>query len=502
MSTVGLPPVPASITDPEVRRWMEAVLETVAIRDGQRGDPLDRAVTVRELLGTGIAQLSQNSRSATSSVQIEATDQSPFTDLTPPENPRFFEVHANPRSVVLTWSKNQIFNVAHAEIHRSETDQFDDSVLIGVSPGQSYADTDVVSEQTYYYWVRYISYSNIPGAFFDLDPVSATVPLIGDNQLADINVDKLIGNKAAFVEANINEGSITNAMIGNEIRSDNYVAGSAGWRINKFGDAEFNNMTASGNINGAYIRGSIVEGSLIIKQTTDTLVATEADMGFGSVRHLALPYVSEQVVTARHVTSLSNRSFSSRWSNMLPIVSADYTAGGTVFHDASDQNAWANFNRFPYYYINPEVILFYDAGNLPLPSPMLFVSGGDRYENISITVEFYAVRQDDSLVWLHSAPISFSVYGQMNRGFFTRQFNITYGSVKTVSDIHSYYYDFSEVAYSTIDTLITVTLDSLPSFEFKGADYKGIKALLSSGTSTLMANEISISLKDITAKYV
>ena len=106
-----------------------------------------------------------------------------------------------------------MFNVAYAEVHRSETDQFEDAVLIGVSSGQSYADTDVVSEQIYY-WIRFVSYSNIPGAFFNLDPVSVTVPLIGGSQLEDINVDKLVGNKAAFVEANINEGSITNAMIG------------------------------------------------------------------------------------------------------------------------------------------------------------------------------------------------------------------------------------------------------------------------------------------------
>jgi predicted phage tail protein len=46
----------------------------------------------------------------------------------------------------------------------------------------------------------------------------------------------------------IKNGSITNAMIGNEIRSDNFVSGSAGWRILKNGSAEFSNATFRGTV--------------------------------------------------------------------------------------------------------------------------------------------------------------------------------------------------------------------------------------------------------------
>ncbi|MWG26511.1 DUF3672 domain-containing protein, partial [Escherichia coli] len=37
-----------------------------------------------------------------------------------------------------------------------------------------------------------------------------------------------------------------NAKIGNYIQSNNYAAGSAGWKLNKAGDAEFNNVTVRG----------------------------------------------------------------------------------------------------------------------------------------------------------------------------------------------------------------------------------------------------------------
>ncbi|MBG2873931.1 DUF1983 domain-containing protein, partial [Proteus mirabilis] len=46
----------------------------------------------------------------------------------------------------------------------------------------------------------------------------------------------------------IEDGSITNAKIGNVIQSNNYVAGKPGWIINKNGFAEFQNIKARGEI--------------------------------------------------------------------------------------------------------------------------------------------------------------------------------------------------------------------------------------------------------------
>ena len=56
------------------------------------------------------------------------------------------------------------------------------------------------------------------------------------------------GNTVIMNSALIKKGMITNAMIGNEIKSDNYVAGSAGWRILKSGAAEFSNATFRGTV--------------------------------------------------------------------------------------------------------------------------------------------------------------------------------------------------------------------------------------------------------------
>ncbi|CDG98005.1 Putative phage host specificity protein (phage tail protein) (fragment) [Xenorhabdus bovienii str. puntauvense] len=46
----------------------------------------------------------------------------------------------------------------------------------------------------------------------------------------------------------IEDGSITNAKIGNYIQSRNYITGRAGWKIDKGGGAEFNHVTVRGEI--------------------------------------------------------------------------------------------------------------------------------------------------------------------------------------------------------------------------------------------------------------
>ncbi|WP_395225254.1 host specificity protein J [Escherichia coli] len=62
----------------------------------------------------------------------------------------------------------------------------------------------------------------------------------------------VIQNGETFIRASfIQDGTIENAKIGNYIQSNNYAAGSAGWKLNKAGDAEFNNVTVRGEIYAA-----------------------------------------------------------------------------------------------------------------------------------------------------------------------------------------------------------------------------------------------------------
>ncbi len=61
---------------------------------------------------------------------------------------------------------------------------------------------------------------------------------------------------AANIATFIATGVIENAYIGNIIQSTNYVPGSAGWRINKDGTAEFRNVTVRGNVEASSLKAN------------------------------------------------------------------------------------------------------------------------------------------------------------------------------------------------------------------------------------------------------
>nr|CAK6605164.1 central tail fiber J [Klebsiella phage vB_Kpn_K54lambda2] len=70
----------------------------------------------------------------------------------------------------------------------------------------------------------------------------------------------VVQNDQVFMNnALIQDGSITNAKIGNVIQSNNYIAGQQGWMINKNGGSEFQNTTVRGTI---YATDGIFKGTV------------------------------------------------------------------------------------------------------------------------------------------------------------------------------------------------------------------------------------------------
>ncbi|EHH6625481.1 DUF1983 domain-containing protein [Escherichia coli] len=82
----------------------------------------------------------------------------------------------------------------------------------------------------------------------------------------------VIQNGQTFIRSSfIQDGTIENAKIGNYIQSNNYAAGSAGWKLNKTGDAEFNNVTVRGVVyaSGGSFTGEIQATSGKFKGTVE-----------------------------------------------------------------------------------------------------------------------------------------------------------------------------------------------------------------------------------------
>ncbi|MEQ6277158.1 TipJ family phage tail tip protein [Kluyvera huaxiensis] len=101
----------------------------------------------------------------------------------------------------------------------------------------------------------------------------------GDAQFSPFAV---INGQVFMSEAFIRNASITNAKIGQYIRSNNWIPGEAGWNIDKNGDAEFNNMTIRGTIYGTdgWFKGTVyasrIEGDIYALQMNPRTISPTA----------------------------------------------------------------------------------------------------------------------------------------------------------------------------------------------------------------------------------
>ncbi|RCA67927.1 host specificity protein J [Escherichia coli] len=130
----------------------------------------------------------------------------------------------------------------------------------------------------------------------------------------------VIQNGETFIRASfIQDGTIENAKIGNYIQSNNYAAGSAGWKLNKAGDAEFNKVTVRGVVyaSGGRFTGEIQATSGKFKGTVEaqSFIGDIANMHTGTNVSRSSDGLLEKVITytdssssghARHVCVIAN----------------------------------------------------------------------------------------------------------------------------------------------------------------------------------------------------
>jgi len=159
----GIPRTPVSV-DAETRRYLEALSEALQIRLGLRGDPIDRAITLRELIDSGLA------------VSLKATPFDPnnlnggnlgfgvneIIDTATPPAPTNFEANGAYSQVNLSWDYPRYLNHSFSEIYGHDSDVIGDAQLIGVSTGRVYIDP-VGSGVSRYYWIRHVSQSSVLG---------------------------------------------------------------------------------------------------------------------------------------------------------------------------------------------------------------------------------------------------------------------------------------------------------------------------------------------------
>ena len=201
----AIPPIPSNV-DPQLKTYLSAVDEALKVRLGRVGDPKDRAVTVRELIDSGLAEnfLEEpfNLDAGTPPNTFIPIDG--LVDLAVPPDVTSFSGTGTFQKIILSWDLAQFGNFAFTEVWRHTSNNLGSATRIDTTRAQVWSDT-VDFNSNFYYWVRHISTSNIVGQF-------AGAVNVTTSKITDANADTAI-SAGAIDAAEIKAGAITTDKI-------------------------------------------------------------------------------------------------------------------------------------------------------------------------------------------------------------------------------------------------------------------------------------------------
>jgi hypothetical protein len=158
----GFPKPPSSVTI-ELRRYLETLVEAIEIRLGRRGDPRDRAVTLRELIDSGLAkQLRSSPFDPNQGGPIDFSPPDVLDVVDVPPQPTGFTVAGAFSVINLTWDYPSYSNHNQTEIWSHTSNVLGSATIAGVSTGQTFIDP-VGSGKTVYYWIRHVNTAGLTG---------------------------------------------------------------------------------------------------------------------------------------------------------------------------------------------------------------------------------------------------------------------------------------------------------------------------------------------------
>lgn len=155
--------------DPATQALFAAIKETLEIYRGDRGDPLNKVVTLRDFVNTSTADQYLTKAGSPSSLTELISQASNFT---PPNQVQNLQAAGAMANIILTWDA-PLDNYSYTEIWRSATDDLGTAVIVGTSVAAIYNDT-VGDGGRYYYWVRAVNSGNTAG------PYNATTGTLGE----------------------------------------------------------------------------------------------------------------------------------------------------------------------------------------------------------------------------------------------------------------------------------------------------------------------------------
>ncbi|EKN2247349.1 DUF1983 domain-containing protein [Escherichia coli] len=211
----------------------------------------------------------------------------------------------------------------------------------------------------------------------------------------------VIQNGQTFIRASfIQDGTIENAKIGNYIQSNNYAAGSAGWKLNKAGDAEFNNVTVRGVVyaSGGSFTGEIQATSGKFKGTVEaqSFIGDVCNMGVaddlygegGTYDMTRTITYNDTANTTKTITVMANLSGVPKYPGMLLGVEITVNgvtksaSAGTSVRDSesgmlsTSGTVMATFRGVTSATVTAKIVFKQGANNRWLRSPTMIVTRG------------------------------------------------------------------------------------------------------------------------------
>ena len=277
----AIPPIPSNV-DPQLKTYLSAVDEALKVRLGRVGDPKDRAVTVRELIDSGLAEnfLEEpfNLDAGTPPNTFIPIDG--LVDLAVPPDVTSFSGTGTFQKIILSWDLAQFGNFAFTEVWRHTSNNLGSATRIDTTRAQVWSDT-VDFNSNFYYWVRHVSTSNIVGQF-------AGAVNVTTSKITDANADTAI-SAGAIDAAEIKAGAITTDKIAADavtaakigtgtITAASGIIADAAITTAKIADANVTTAKiADANITSAKIGSAAITQAKIGNAAVDTLqIAGEA----------------------------------------------------------------------------------------------------------------------------------------------------------------------------------------------------------------------------------
>ena len=294
MSTTGtkvpaIIDVPADI-DPKIKRVLDSLKEASEVRLGRRGDPRDRAITLRELVDSGLAvELKDNPFDPNAGTGETDFALPPFVQPDPsapvPPTPTGLSAGAAFTTITLNWDDPQISNLAFTEVWRNGSDNLGSATRVDTVSASVWSDT-VDTAQTFYYWVRHVNTNNVTGTFSS--SVNATTAQVNAARIENAIIDNTKLVNKTLTNTKIADGTITSDILA----ANSVIAGKIATNAIVANDGVIGNAA----IKTAQIDDLAVTGAKIANLAVDTAQIAAAAITNAKVGDLSADKITAQTL--------------------------------------------------------------------------------------------------------------------------------------------------------------------------------------------------------------